>query len=140
VGVLGNAHAESLPVIELDFSGFPEGRPRIASWEAKWGESGKGEGEEFAGTKSILATGLGEDLERRVRQVAVDAFHALRLRNYARVDMRVADDGEVYIIEVNPNCYLEKESEFARSAASAGIDFHSLIARIVELSMARYAH
>ena len=31
VGVLGNANAEALPVIELDFSGFPADRPRIAS-------------------------------------------------------------------------------------------------------------
>jgi D-alanine-D-alanine ligase len=140
VGVLGNAHAEALPIVELDFSGLPDGQPRIASWEAKWGESGRGEGEEFAGTRSVLASGLEEDLAKRTQQVAVDAFHALRLRDYARVDMRVTDGGDIYVLEVNPNCYLERESEFARSAASAGIKFDNLIARILELATARYAH
>src|SRR6185437_11503808 len=42
VGVLGNANVAALPVIELDFSHFPPDRPRIASWEAKWGEDGAG--------------------------------------------------------------------------------------------------
>ncbi len=36
VGVLGNSSPEALPVIELDFSGFPADKPRIASWAAKW--------------------------------------------------------------------------------------------------------
>src|SRR6185503_8020930 len=44
VGVLGNANAVALPVVELDFTGFPADRPRIASWEAKWGEDGEGAG------------------------------------------------------------------------------------------------
>ena len=56
-----------------------------------------------------------------------------------RVDLRVRDDGEVYVIEVNPNCYLERDAEFARAAAKAGIEYDALIARIVELANARYA-
>ena len=48
-------------------------------------------------------------------------------------------DRIVYVIEVNPNCYLERESEFARAAARSGLDYDALIARIVELAAARYA-
>ena len=47
--------------------------------------------------------------------------------------------GEVFVIEVNPNCYLERESEFARAAARSGLDYDALIERIVELAAARYA-
>ncbi len=139
VGVLGNANAEALPVIELDFTGFPADKPKIASWEAKWGDDGEGAGAEFAGTKSIFPEHLDEELDERMKKVAVDAFHALRLRDYARVDLRVTDAGEIYVIEVNPNCYLEKESEFARAAAKGGHEYDALIARIVELAAARYA-
>jgi D-alanine-D-alanine ligase len=139
VGVLGNANAEALPVIELDYSGFPEGRPRIASWEAKWGDEGSGHGDEYAGTKSIFPEGLDADLERRMHEVAVEAFHAMRLRDYARIDLRVAPDGQIYVIEVNPNCYLERESEFARAARQHGVEYEALVARIVDLAAARYA-
>lgn len=139
VGVVGNLHAEALPVIELDFTKFPAGRPRIASWEAKWGDDGSGQGAEFAGTRSIFPETLDPELETRMQQIAVEAFHALRLRDYARIDLRVAPSGEIFVIEVNPNCYLERESDFARAAARSGLAFEALIGRIVDLAMARYA-
>jgi D-alanine-D-alanine ligase len=139
VGVLGNTNAEALPIIELDFTGFPEGAPRIASWEAKWGTDGAGAGAEYAGTTSVFPESLDEDLGGRMQRIAVEAFHALRLRDYARIDLRVTPAGDIYVIEVNPNCYLEKESEFARAAGKAGLEYPSLIARITELALARYS-
>ncbi len=139
VGVLGNVRAEALPVIELDFSAMPAGRPRIASWEAKWGTDGAGAGEEFAGTRSIFPEGVEEDLVKRMQSVAVECFQALRLRDYARIDLRVTANGDVYVIEVNPNCYLERESEFARAAARSGLTYDALISRIVDLAAARYS-
>ena len=139
VGVLGNSDAQALPIMELDFSGFPEGMPKIASWAAKWGDEGDEKGAEFEGTKSIFPTGLGDELTERMQKVAVDAFHALRLRDYARVDLRVNSKGEIYVIEVNPNCYLEKQAEFATAAAKSGLEYTQLIGRIVELANARYS-
>jgi D-alanine-D-alanine ligase len=138
VGVLGNANARALPVIELDFSKLPANRPRIASWEAKWGDD-TGAGTEFEGTIAVFPEGLSEELTDRLQAVAVDAFHALRLRDYARIDLRVNERGEVFVIEVNPNCYLERDSEFARAAARGGFEYDALIGRIIELAAARYA-
>jgi D-alanine-D-alanine ligase len=145
VGVLGNFEAQALPVMEMDFSGLPAGALRIASWEAKWGADGSGAGEgaerseEFAGTKSIFPKDLDDELVERLQRTAVQAFGALRLRDYARIDVRVKPDGEIFVIEVNPNCYLEREAEFARAAQKEGLSYHALIARIVELAAARYA-
>ena len=145
VGVLGNMDATPLSPIEMDFSDLPEGIPKIASWEAKWGADGSGAGEgaeksvEFARTKSIFPADITEELSDKLKETAVHAFEALRLRDYARIDMRVDDRGEIHVIEVNPNCYLEKNSEFARAAEKDGISYHALIARIVELASARYA-
>lgn len=140
VGVLGNANVRALPVMELDFSGFPAGVPRIASWEAKWGDDGAGSGEQFAGTKSIFPVDVAPELATRMQEVAVEAFNALRLRDYARIDLRVTAEEDIFVIEVNPNCYLERESEFARAAAEGGLAYDALIARILELALARYSH
>lgn len=139
VGVLGNESPEALPVIELDFTGFPTDKPRIASWQAKWGDEGDAKGDEYMGNDSIFPENLDEALADSIRATAVQAFQALRLRDYARVDLRVGADGTVYVIEVNPNCYLEKDSEFARAAARGGITHGQLVLRIVELAQARYA-
>jgi len=139
VGVLGNSNVQALPIIELDFSKFPKGLPKIASWSAKWGEDGDEKGAEFAGTESVFPTDLPEDLAERIKKVAIDAFQALRLRDYARVDLRVTDSGKIYVIEVNPNCYLEQKSEFASAAQKEGIEYPALINRIIELASARYS-
>jgi len=143
VGVLGNSSPKALPVMELDFSAFPADRPRIASYEAKWGEGGTGaeseSGAEFAGTKSVFPTELPPELAVRLQAVAVEAFSALRLRDYGRVDLRVAANEEIHVIEVNPNCYLEQQGEFARAAAESGLSHAQLMARIMELALARYA-
>ena len=139
VGVLGNENATALPVIELDFSKFPADKPKIASWQAKWGDDGAGSGAEYAGTESVFPTNVEPALIERMQRVALDAFAALRLRDYARIDLRVTPEGEIFVIEVNPNCYLERQSEFARAAERGGLPYEALVERLVELASARYA-
>lgn len=139
VGVIGNSKVEALPIIELDFSKFPAGLPKIASWEAKWGDEGDEKGAEFEGTQSIFPSDLSEELTEKIQRVAIDAFQALRLRDYGRIDLRVTAEEQVYVIEANPNCYLEKNSEFARAAEKSGLAYPAMIARIIELASARYS-
>jgi D-alanine-D-alanine ligase len=57
------------------------------------------------------------------------------VRDYGRVDMRLTETGEIYVIEVNASCYLEQSSEFA--TAAAGIDYATLVNRIAELALER---
>ena len=139
VGVLGNADPRALPLVELDFSGLPAGQPRIASWDAKWGDGSATRGLEYAGTRSVLPTDVPAELAARVQRVAVEAYQALRLRDYGRIDLRVTPAEEIYVIEVNPNCYLERSGEFARAAEAVGMVYEALIERIVELAAGRYA-
>ena len=81
---------------------------------------------------------LPDELRARLQKVAVDAYRALRVRDYGRVDLRLTDTGDIYVLEVNASCYLERSSEFAMSAAAAGIEYPKLIERIVELAQERY--
>jgi D-alanine-D-alanine ligase len=133
VGVLGNAQAKPLPPVEVDFTGFPEGVPKVLDSKAKWDERSK----EYKGTNSVLAN-LPDELRARLQKVAVDAYRALRVRDYGRVDLRLTDTGEIYVLEVNASCYLEKSSEFAMAAEAAGIKYPELIERIVQLALERY--
>ena len=101
--------------------------------KAKWDERSK----EYKGTKSVLAN-LPDELRARLQKVAVDAYRALRVRDYGRVDLRLTDTGDIYVLEVNASCYLERSSEFAMSAAAAGIEYPKLVERIVQLALERY--
>ena len=132
VGVLGNAQPKALPPIEVDFTGFPEGVPKVMDSKAKWDERSK----EYKGTKSVIAN-LPDELRARLQKVAVDAYRALRVKDYGRVDLRLTETGEIYVLEVNASCYLEKSSEFAMAAAASGLDYPRLIERIVNLASER---
>ncbi|HEX6104651.1 MAG TPA: hypothetical protein VFZ26_03650 [Gemmatimonadales bacterium] len=133
VGVLGNTQAKALPPVEIDFTGFPEGVPKVMDSKAKWDERSK----EYKGTRSVLAQ-LPDELRARLQKVAVDAYRALRVRDYGRVDLRLTDTGDIYVLEVNASCYLERTSEFAMSAAAAGMDYPRLLEQIVNLALERY--
>ncbi|HYX23738.1 MAG TPA: ATP-grasp domain-containing protein, partial [Thermoanaerobaculia bacterium] len=133
VGVLGNREPVPLPPVEVDFTGFPEGEPKILGTKAKW----KKNSAEYKGTKSVLAE-VPDELRAKLQKTAVDAYRAVRVRDYGRVDLRLTEAGDIYVIEVNASCYLEKDSEFSMAAQAAGIEFPDLVARIAELAVERY--
>lgn len=133
IGVIGNTAPTVFPPIEADFTKLPEGVPHIMSTKAKWDESSV----EYAGTRSVLAEGLSPELTARLQQVSLEAYRACRVRDYGRVDVRVATTGDIFVIEVNASCYLEPSGEFATAAAAAGIDYPTLINRIAEHALDR---
>ena len=133
VGILGNREPKVFPPIEMDFAGLPEGAPRVLDSKAKWAEDSV----EYKGTRSVLAD-IPDELRARLQKVSLDAYRALKVRDYGRVDLRYTETGEIYVIEVNANCYLEKGSEFATAAGAAGIDYTTLVNRITELALQRH--
>jgi len=133
VGIIGNDKAEALPVVELDLSKLPDGTPRIAAAEVKWGKGTKA----YRDTKSAIATDLPEETVALLQQTAVASYQALELRDYGRVDMRLQPDGRVQVIEVNPNPWLSSRAEFAMAARKSGRTYPQLIEEIIELSTSR---
>ena len=133
IAVLGNDKPEALPVIELDLSKLPEGTPRIAAAEVKWGKGTKA----YRDTKSAVAVDLPEETVLSLQHTAVAAYQALELRDYGRVDMRLQADGRVHVIEVNPNPWLSAKAEFAMAARRAGRTYSQLVGEIVELATTR---
>ncbi len=134
VGVLGNQAPEALPVVELDLSHLPEGVPRIAGSEVKWEEGT----EAYEKSQPFFPTDLGDEVTTKLQEAAVSAYQALQLRDYGRIDFRLALDGTLHVLEVNPNPYLLPTAELAMAAQQSGRDYATLIGEIVELALDRY--
>ncbi len=153
IGILGN---EALPLLEWDFSKMPDGHPKFASSEAKWDEDSA-----YNEAPQIFPADIPEAVVTRIQEAAVTAFKVLKLRDYGRVDMRVRqsvnakkitrkgakpeldaptvsiDGWEFYIIEANPNPYLDRKAEYAMASRKHGLKYAQLIERIVQLAMER---
>jgi len=133
VGLIGNDELQVLPLTEMTF-GEPEmGEHRIATYKAKWDEEYRKKKQ----IKNVFAKGVSEQLTTRIGEICSTAFHALWLQDYGRVDVRLAHDDEVYVLEVNPNPFIAAEHEMAEAAAKAGLKYNAFIQRIVEEAMAR---
>ena len=132
--ILGNDKPEALPLIELDLSKLPEGMPHIAGYEVKFDITT----EAYKVTQSAPARNLDEDVVQSIQQAAITAFRALKLRDYGRLDLRLGENGRIYVIEANPNPWLDPTAEFAMAAKEGGRSYTQMIGEIVELAMRRY--
>ena len=135
VSVIGDQNPEVLAVSEIDFSGLPDGEPKIVSYRAKWDE----ESLMYCSTKPICPASLTRRLENRIRDVALRSYLCVGCRDYARVDMRTDARGNVYVLEVNPNPDISPKAGFARAARAAGFTYTEMILRISEAAMGRGA-
>lgn len=124
---------EVLPLVELDLSQLPEGTPRIASRAVKF----ERESEAYKLTKSKIAEDLDEATTQKLSETALAAYRAVKLRDYGRIDMRLTAEGEVYVIEANPNPWLSSKHEFAMAGKKSGRSYTQLIEEIVEIAMLR---
>ena len=132
--VLGSyENTEVLPLVELDLSLLPEGTPRIASRAVKF----ERKSEAYKLTKSKIAEDLDETTVQKLSDTAVAAYRAVKLRDYGRIDMRLTPEGEVYVIEANPNPWLSSKHEFAMAAKKSGRSYTQLIEAIVNMAMDR---
>lgn len=133
VAVVGNDPPEVLPISEIDFSGLPEDMPNICTFEAKWVENSI----EFQKTVPICPAELPESIRQTVSAVALKAYQAMGCRDYARVDIRLSDEGTPYVLEVNPNPDISPDAGFIRSAKAHGWSYDTTICNIVRIAVER---
>ena len=132
--VIGNGKPEALPLIELDLSKLPHDTPKIAGYEVKFDVTS----DAYKKTKSAPAESLDEALTEEIQRVAVMTFKALKFRDYGRIDLRVTKEGKIFVIEANPNPWLDPSAEFMMAAKESGRSYRDVIGEIVECAMERY--
>jgi D-alanine-D-alanine ligase len=131
VGIIGGKRLRVLPLAEVDYSRLPANIPPIMSYAAKWVETS----EEYQNTTVTCPADVEPQLGERVSQVALQAFRAVGGRGYGRVDMRLDEDNQPYVLEVNCNPCLDEGMGIARSAEKAGIPFPQLLQWIIRAAL-----
>ncbi len=132
---MGNMRLSVFPTWELLFTKMPDDAPRIATRKAKWDAAYQ----ERWGITSRQAAELPDGLETRIPRVARRIYRSLGLDGYARMDMRLSEDGRLYVLEANPNPQLAYGEDFAESAEKDGLDYPQLLQRILNLGLRRGA-
>ncbi len=130
VGVLGNKRPKVLPIWELLFENTENPEKEIYSSRAKANSAYR----KRKGIKDKKAK-VDPELEKKINKIVTKAYKVLGITGYARFDLRVDSNHNVYIIEVNPNPDIAIDDEFARSANQVGIPYPRLLERIIKLGL-----
>jgi len=131
VGVIGNQRLQTFPVWEMIFENLPEHVANIATRKVKWDVAYQ----KKVGIKTRRAEDLPPGVEEQIHRICKRVYRALYLSGYARMDLRLAPDGRVYVLEANPNPNLSYGEDFAESAEVVGISYEALIQRILNLGL-----
>jgi D-alanine-D-alanine ligase len=135
--MIGNGDkVEILPIVEMLFD-EANTRPeeRIASQQAKWNMSYR----KRRGIRNVFARPLSKVARERMTESCLFAYRAFWLRDYARIDVRLTKDNEIWFIEANANPFLSYGHDSAEAAHKAGMRYDAFIQRIVDEAMAREA-
>ena len=130
IALLGNTkHLTILPMAEMRFEGWPEGKPRIVGYGAKWDEASTGY------LQTVRHFGVEQEepeLAAKLKDACEKVWALFELTGFVRVDFRVTKKGEPLILEINVNPCISPDAGFAAAAAEAGMDYDSLVEEIVK--------
>ena len=122
----------SVPLSEVVFKCGPDMRWPIYTFAAKWDEHS----EDFKASPLQTPVWIEPPVWDRVRQLSALAYKLIGLRDYGRVDLRLTEDGQPYILEVNPNPYL-MSSMLVDGMAAIGRKHNRMVTDLVRLAASR---
>jgi D-alanine-D-alanine ligase len=129
LSVLGNRRLQVFPPREIFFDHLPEDAPKFATFHAKWNEQYR----KKWGIRNGPAEGLPEGMEKDLAGLARKVYRLLKVRGFGRIDVRLTQQGDVFVMEANPNPSLAADEDFAQAAAQAGIGYEALIQEILNV-------
>ncbi|WP_292597337.1 ATP-grasp domain-containing protein [Mesorhizobium sp.] len=127
VALLGNEELEVLPLVEQDFG---DRDTRFVTWEAKHMV--------VAAPPRICPARIGNRLATVLRDISVATFRACQCRDYARIDFRIDDSGQPFVLEINTMSGLGMTSAYVSAGTTAGYSPSSLVNRILDVAHRRY--
>ncbi len=130
VGILGNRQLKVLPTWEMIFE-HAKDTPVIATSRVKWDVAHQ----KKLGVRTLRARDISDEIQSKIVKTCKRVYKALSLSGYARVDLRLRDDGAIFVIEANPNPNLSFGEDFAESADSIGIQYEELLQKILTLGL-----
>jgi ribosomal protein S18 acetylase RimI-like enzyme len=116
-----------LPIAEIDFSGFEPDRPRIVDYAAKWLKDSF----EYKHTSRIIPALISEEIAEKIRAVVLKIWRTLECRDFIRVDIRMDDNEEIYVLEVNANPDISPDAGFAAALAAGSVTVEEFVTTMV---------
>jgi D-alanine-D-alanine ligase len=130
VSVIGNQNIQTYTPWELVMEKLPDGAENIATLKIKWDPAYQ----ERVGVATRAAELSAEQL-KNLERLSKRIYKYLFLSGYARLDYRMTETGQFYLLEANPNPQIARNEDFADSAEHSGIPYEQLLQKIITVGM-----
>ena len=117
-----------LPAGEMVFYNYEPDQPKILGYKAKWHPDTP----EYTNTVREFNTLKDARLDRKLRDISVECWKGFGFKGYGRVDFRIDEDGNPWVIEVNGNPCISPDSGFIAACSLAGISKKEIVKRIID--------
>jgi D-alanine-D-alanine ligase len=131
VTVVGNQRLDVYPIRELVFGKLEEDMPKMATYKVKWDEKYR----ERWGIDYDFVTDLDETVYAHIVKLCKRIYRLLELTGYARMDLRLNPQGQIYLLEANPNAAIADNEDVAFSAEEAGLAYEQFIQKLINLGL-----
>ncbi|MBT3921325.1 MAG: M20/M25/M40 family metallo-hydrolase [Nitrospina sp.] len=125
IGLLGNKDPEVFPLLEIDLAGDPNA---IQSLEDKLKKP----------KEKICPANIDENLAKELRRLTKETAKVLGIYDFCRVDYRLDNDGNLYILELNSMASLGMTGSYVHAAQVAGYTFETMVNRMLDVAVERY--
>jgi D-alanine-D-alanine ligase len=129
VGVIGNNPPEAMPVVQYVIDGKTEVGNAFYSYRHVMEKL----------VKHICPAVIEDKLARRLQELAVKAYKAVDCRDFGRVDFRVDEAGNPYVLEINPLPNLSPDDVFVLFAKVKQMTYNQIINKILDEACKRLA-
>lgn len=127
--VVGNDRPEVFPIEEIIYA-LPSTKAPILTYAAKWVP----EDRYFSRTRAKCPADVDPELKQDIERLALLCFVALGCRGCARVDLRQNGEGQLMVLDVNPNPDISQQGGARLQVTAAGIDYVAFIGDILSLA------
>lgn len=125
IGLIGNTPVETFPVLEIDLGNNPDAIQTVTD-------------KTEAPRRKTCPANIPSDIAEEMVRQSIEAFKALHLRDFARVDIRMDEYNNIYLLEVNSMASLGLTGSYPTAAKVAGYEFGELVNKMLDVAAVRY--
>lgn len=128
----GSRGPKVMPVAEMMYLDYPAGKPKILNYASKWDESS------FEYHKTVRTFDLSSadrTLVERMSEISLQCWKIFDMNGYIRVDFRVDDQNQPWVLEVNANPCLSPDAGFVAACKQGGVNYTEMVNRIISAAL-----
>ncbi|MBI4982051.1 MAG: ATP-grasp domain-containing protein [Candidatus Omnitrophica bacterium] len=127
VAVIGNDPPEALPIVQIKIDGKLKLNDKFYTFSRITSDR----------LEYVCPARVNHELEKKIKDLAVKVYNSVECCDFGRVDFRLDQEGNPYVLEINPLPSLSTEDVFPMVAREVGMTYEQVLGKILSSALKR---